>query len=56
MNWCRTHPTYRSKREPTGLCKRCWQLYKYSHPEAIEVLTRTYQEAAELGKPLEGES
>lgn len=47
-HWCAEHPRYEAKREPSGLCKMCWQLYKYAHPEAIEVLHRVYREAAEI--------
>jgi hypothetical protein len=53
MNWCKTHPTYSAKREPNSICGACWRLYFYKNPEAKEVLKRTYQEAAELGTPLD---
>jgi hypothetical protein len=46
--WCKTHPRYSAKREPFGLCKRCWSLYFYKNPEAKEVLQRTYREAEAL--------
>lgn len=45
MSWCPEHKTYSAKREPSGLCGRCWQLFFYKNPEHIEVLKRTYQEA-----------
>ena len=46
--WCDQHPTYTAKREPAGLCGRCWQLWFYKNPEAKDVLQRTYQEAGDL--------
>lgn len=52
-HYCQDHPRYEAKREPSGLCGACWRLYFYKNPEAKEVLKRTYQEAAELGKPLD---
>lgn len=53
MSWCQDHKAYRAKREPTGTCAACWKLWFYKCPEAKEVLKRTYQEAVELGKPLD---
>lgn len=47
-HYCREHPKYEAKREPSGLCKVCWRLYAYSHPEAMEVLKREYKEAEDL--------
>lgn len=48
-HYCNEHKQYSGKREPSNLCKTCWRLYKYSHPEAIEVLKREYREAEGLG-------
>lgn len=47
-HFCRSHPRYQAKGEPTGTCQACWRLYFYRCPEAKEVLKRTYQEAAEV--------
>ena len=47
-HYCGEHPRYEAKREPSGLCGRCWQLYFYKHPEAKEVIQREYREAEDL--------
>jgi hypothetical protein len=47
-HYCGEHPRYEAKREPKGICPRCWSLYFYRHPEAKEVLQREYREAEEL--------
>jgi len=43
-HYCQDHPAYAAKREPSGLCGRCWQLYFYKNPEADPVLRRDYQD------------
>lgn len=47
-HYCGEHPRYEAKREPSGLCGRCWQLWFYKNPEAKEVLQREYREAEDL--------
>lgn len=48
MHWCGEHPRYEAKREPAGLCGRCWSLFFIKNPEAKEVLQREYREAEGL--------
>jgi hypothetical protein len=33
MSWCKTHPRYRAKSTPKGLCGACWKLYFLKNPE-----------------------
>lgn len=47
-HYCKEHPAYSAKREPSGLCARCWQLWFYKNPESKEGLMRVYREAAEV--------
>lgn len=55
-HFCKEHPRYEAKREPSGLCGACWRLYFYKNPEAKEGLMRVYREAEGLKGNLTGSS
>ena len=53
-HYCKEHPRYEAKREPSGLCGKCWALYFYKNPESKEGLMRVYREAKDLLTDAEG--
>ena len=53
-HYCKEHPKYEAKREPSGLCGKCWALYFYKNPESKEGLMRVYREAKDLLTDAEG--
>ena len=53
-HFCKEHPKYEAKREPSGLCGKCWALYFYKNPESKEGLMRVYREAKDLLTDAEG--
>lgn len=52
-HYCPEHKRYEAKREPSGLCGRCWSLWFLKNPEAKEVLQRKYREAEEIKQALD---
>lgn len=46
--FCEQHKRYRGVNRPATVCKRCYELYFYAHPEEKERYQDTYRDCEKL--------